>query len=61
MNRLLGKFVKLHRDQRGTTTLEWTLLLAGFAIPALLIMAVAFNLLVAHYQMVTTLNALPFP
>jgi hypothetical protein len=48
-------------DESGATTLEWTLLVAGIAIPAWLIMNFALNLLVAHYWMLTTLNALPVP
>ncbi|MCC5830391.1 MAG: hypothetical protein JJU36_13180 [Phycisphaeraceae bacterium] len=58
LRRVLGRF---GRDRRGITTLEWALLLAAIAIPSLLTMAVAMNLMVEHYRMMTALNALPFP
>ena len=48
-------------DQAGATTLEWALLLGVIAIPSYYIIQMALNTLVAHYQMITTLNALPFP
>lgn len=50
----------MHNDQGGAT-LEWTLLLAGIGIPAYFIISLCLNLLVDHYRMMTTLNALPFP
>ncbi len=52
---------KLALDQRGATTLEWALLLGVIAIPSYYIIQAALSALVAHYQMVTTLNGLPFP
>lgn len=51
----------LATDDRGATTLEWALLLAGLGLPAYGIFNLALNLLVAHYQMMTTLNGLPLP
>ena len=50
-----------HRDIAGATTLEWTLLLAAIALPSYFIIRLALDALVGHYQMVTTINALPFP
>ncbi len=61
VSRIWGVVVRLHRDQRGATTLEWALLLAGIGLPAVVIMISALNLLVAHYRMMTLLNSLPFP
>ncbi|MFW6059127.1 MAG: Flp family type IVb pilin [Phycisphaeraceae bacterium] len=52
---------RLHRDQQGQTALEWTLLLGVIAIPSYLIVRLGVATLIAHYQMVTTLNGLPFP
>jgi Flp pilus assembly pilin Flp len=57
----MRQLLKLARDQRGATTLEWALLLGVIAIPSYYIIQAALSALVAHYQMVTTLNALPFP
>ena len=51
----------LIEDEAGATTLEWTLLVAAIALPGYFVMMFALDLLVAHYQMMTTLNALPFP
>ena len=48
-------------DQRGANSIEWALLLGAIAIPSYFIIQAALNALVLHYQMVTTLNALPFP
>ncbi|MHC4993541.1 MAG: hypothetical protein ACYTGQ_00660 [Planctomycetota bacterium] len=42
-------------------TLEWAMLLAVVALPSYLIIRLALAALVGHYQMMTTLNALPFP
>ena len=52
---------RLTHDQQGATTLEWALLLGVIAFPSYYIIQAALSALVAHYQMVTTLNALPFP
>ena len=48
-------------DQRGQTALEWTLLLAAIVIPGYAIVRMGVETLIGHYQMLTTLNALPFP
>ena len=48
-------------DQRGATSLEWALLLGVIAIPSYYLIQAALSALAAHYQMITTLNALPFP
>lgn len=48
-------------DDRGATALEWTLLLAFIAIPAYWLFSLALAILVEHYKLITTLNALPFP
>lgn len=49
------------RDDRGATTLEWTLLLVAIAIPSYYLIRLGVELLVSHYQMMSSLNALPFP
>lgn len=50
-----------HHDEAGATTLEWALLLAAIALPSYWLMQLALNVLIGHYRMMTTLNALPFP
>ncbi len=48
-------------EQIGATTLEYTLLLAAIAVPSYWISRAAMDALVGHYQLMTTLNGLPFP
>ncbi len=48
-------------DDAGQATIEWALVLAFIALPMYFIFKVCLNLLVAHYQMVTFLETLPFP
>lgn len=50
-----------HAEQSGATMLEWALLLAAIGLPSYWIIKLALNTLVAHYQMMTTINSLPFP
>ncbi len=59
--RLKHSLRELTHGQQGATTLEWALLLGAIAIPSYYIIQMALATLVAHYQMITTLNALPFP
>lgn len=59
--RRLGRWTALVRDERGATALEWTLLLAAIAIPSYVVVRLGVQTLIGHYQMITTLNALPFP
>lgn len=52
---------KLTGNQDGATTLEWALLMGAIVLPGYFIIKMALAILIAHYQMATTLNALPFP
>ena len=54
-------FRKLHADQAGQSTVEWTLVLAAFALPMFWIIKMLVDILVAQYRMVTFLETLPFP
>lgn len=59
---LRGLRRRLRRDgERGATMLEWVLLLAAIVLPSYVIIQLGLRLLFAHYQMVTTINGLPFP
>ena len=51
----------LHRDERAATSLEWALLLAAIVLPGYAIIRLALAALTGHYEMMTTINALPFP
>lgn len=46
---------------QGATSLEWALLAAAIVLPAWFVIDAALDILVDHYRMMTTLNALPFP
>ena len=48
-------------NQEGATTLESALLLAAFVLPSYFIIKMLLGLLLSYYQMMTTLNSLPFP
>ena len=56
-NKLLG----LHRDDAGQATIEYTLIIAVFGIPMILLCRVLLSILVEHYRMVTFLETLPYP
>ncbi len=51
----------LGQDESAATSLEWALLLAAIAIPSYYVFATALAALMGHYQMITTLTALPLP
>lgn len=53
--------LRCHQDERGATTLEYTLLIAVIALPAYGIIRVALAALIGQYQMLVMLNGLPFP
>jgi uncharacterized protein (UPF0333 family) len=55
------KISRIHGDQRGQATLEWALLLVAVVIPSIFLINLLMNVLSVHYQMVTFLQALPFP
>ncbi len=46
---------------RGATMLEWTLLLAAIALPSFFIIQIGLRAVFGHYQLITTINGLPFP
>jgi hypothetical protein len=48
-------------DQRGQTTLEWTLLLAAAVLPMAWIFKYLLEMLAEHYRMVVFLESLPLP
>ena len=52
---------RLHRNDQGTTSLEWALLLGAIASPSIFIFTMALNIVVDYYRMMTQLNAFPFP
>lgn len=62
LNRLTSRLLpKRFRDDRGATTLEWTLLLGMVVLPAWVIIRYGLYALAGHYGLVTSLNQMPFP
>lgn len=61
LHRWRRRLSRLRRDDRGATTLEWTLLLAMVVLPAWVIIRYGLLTLAGHYGLVTTLNQMPFP
>lgn len=57
----MQKLLQILRDQAGATSLEWALLLFAIGLPAYYIVRMTLEILLAHYRLMTTLNALPFP
>lgn len=47
--------------RRGASAMETVLLLAAVGIPLMVFVGIGIRMLAAHYGMVSTLNALPFP
>ena len=56
-----GNWERLAADATGQLTLEWTLVLAAIVLPMYFVFQVFMNVLVAHFQMVTFMETLPFP
>lgn len=42
-------------------TIEWALVLVVIALPFVAVFRVLLNVIVAHFQMVTFMQSLPFP
>ena len=59
--RALRILKRLGADSAGQMTLEWALVLVLVALPMYFVCAICLNLLVAHFQMITFLETLPFP
>lgn len=52
---------RFDEDDSGATALEWTLLLAAIALPSYFIIRLGLDLLIAHYELIVTINELPVP
>lgn len=52
---------KLAGDTRGQVTVEWILILAGFALPMIYVFNLLLSVLAEHYKMITFFETLPFP
>ena len=52
---------QLRHGERGATMLEWVLLLAAVALPSYFIIQLGLQTVFGHYQLITTINGLPFP
>ena len=52
---------ELMRDESGTTTLEWALLLGAIALPSVYFFAMCLGVIVDDYRMMTQLSGLAMP
>ena len=52
---------RLAGHESGQMTIEWALVMVAIALPFYFIFRLCLDLLVAHFQMVTFLQGLPFP
>lgn len=48
-------------DEAGSTTLEWTMLMAFIGIPSYWIVKMCLNYMADYYRLMTQVNSLPFP
>ena len=48
-------------DQRGQMTVEWSLLIAAFGLPMIVLFGILLATLAEHYRMLTLVLSLPFP
>jgi ABC-type sulfate transport system permease subunit len=53
--------MRLLADNAGQMTIEWALVLAAIALPMYFVFILCMRILVAHFQMVTFMETLPFP
>ncbi len=56
-----GRLRRLAKERAGQMTIEWALVMVVVALPFYYVFKVCLDLLVAHFQMVTFLQSLPFP
>lgn len=52
---------RLHRQVGGQLTLEWAMVLVVVALPMYFVIKLCMALLVAHFQMVSFMETIPFP
>lgn len=55
------RHLQLYRDERGQTTVEWTLLVLAFGLPMFWVFGRLLDLLQAHYGLSVFVESLPFP
>ena len=61
MSRLRSQAEGFWIDQAGQSTIEWTLILAVFALPMIWVIRVLLNTIAEYYRMVSFLETLPYP
>ena len=61
MEQVAESVLRFHSDTSGSTTLEYVLLLAAIGFPSYVIITHTLSMLLDFYQMMTAVNALPFP
>jgi len=61
MRKRFNKLLSVLLDDAGQATIEYTLIVAVFGIPMILLCRALLSILVEHYRMVTFLETLPYP
>ena len=61
MRERFNKLRSVLSDNTGQAMIEYTLILAVFGIPMILLCRALLSILVEHYRMVTFLETLPYP
>jgi len=61
MNRSVGTVRRMFDDQHGQAALEWILIVAGFALPMILVFRLLMAVLGEYYVLVTFMETLPLP
>ncbi len=61
LRRCRRAFRRMLHDQRGTTSLEWALLLGAIALPSVYLFTMSLGVVVDYYRMMTQITSLPLP
>ena len=61
MRERFNKLRSVLTDDAGQAMIEYTLIVAVFGIPMILLCRALLSILVEHYRMVTFLETLPYP
>ena len=59
LRRLRRAWRNFRRDTRGTTSLEWALLLGAIALPSIILLTMCLGLMLDYYRMMTMIGSMP--
>jgi len=58
---IIRRLRRLTQEEAGQMTIEWAMVMTVVALPFLAIFRLCLKVMVAHFQMVTFMQSLPFP